>query len=339
MITFEDVSKIYETKTGAIHALKNVNVTIDKGEIHGVIGLSGAGKSTLIRCVNLIERPTSGRVLVDGIDLSQKSGKQLQNQKQNIGMIFQHFNLLQSRTVFQNIAMPLTLQKKSNKEITERVEELLQFVGLEHHKHHYPEQLSGGQKQRVGIARALASNPSILLCDEATSALDPETTNSILQLIKEINKQYQITVLLITHEMSVIQQICDRVSVMDDGEIVESGSVIDVFSKPQEETTKKFVKSVFQADIPSRVMETVKTQDEHSKVIQIEFIGSSSSEPILSQMVKKFGVDVNVLYGNITEIQQVPFGHLVIQIQGEEQAIEQAIDFVYENDLSLKEVA
>ncbi len=233
MITLENVTKIYQGGEKEVKALDDVNLQIEKGEIYGVIGFSGAGKSSLIRCVNLLERPTHGTITVNNQDLLRLSPKELREAKRDIGMIFQHFNLLDSKTVFTNVAMPLLLMKKPKEEVKKRVEELLDFVGLRDKADNYPDQLSGGQKQRVGIARALATQPSVLLCDEATSALDPQTTNSILNLLKKINQEYNITILIITHEMGVIREICDKVAVLDQGEVVESGSVFEVFARPK----------------------------------------------------------------------------------------------------------
>ena len=233
MIELKSVTKVYDSGGQKINALNGVDLTVQEGEIFGVIGFSGAGKSSLIRCVNLLERQTSGNVIVDGKDLTTLSPKEIREVKRNIGMVFQHFNLLNSKTVFHNVAMPLLLAKVPKKEINQRVGELLEFVGLADKANNYPDQLSGGQKQRIGIARALATRPSILLCDEATSALDPQTTNSILQLLKKINHEYKITILMITHEMAVIREICDQVAVIEEGRIIERGSVFQVFSSPK----------------------------------------------------------------------------------------------------------
>ena len=258
MIEFRRVSKLFDDGEKKIEALKEINITVEKGDIFGVIGFSGAGKSTLIRTVNLLEYPTSGEVIVEGKDLSKMAEKDLREAKKNIGMIFQHFNLLNSKTVFDNVAMPLLLSHKKKKEIEESVYEVLRFVGLEEKAMSYPNQLSGGQKQRVGIARALATNPSILLCDEATSALDPQTTKSILNLLKRINEEYKITILIITHEMEVIKEICNRVAVMEDGSVIESGNVIDIFAHPKTETTRNFVRSVVRDEVPASVYKWLK---------------------------------------------------------------------------------
>lgn len=338
MITFEGLEKEYRTKDKTFKALNGINLTIEKGEIFGVIGFSGAGKSTLIRCVNFLEKPTGGRVLVDGQDLLTLTPANIRKVKRNIGMVFQHFNLLQSKTVFANIAMPLVLEGAPKKQIKQRVEELLKFVGLSDKAGAYPEQLSGGQKQRVGIARALATQPSILLCDEATSALDPQTTGSILKLLKKINAEYKITILMITHEMSVIRDVCDKVAVIEGGEIIESGTVFDIFSNPQTKTAQNFVHSVLNDSIPESVRNLVQEHDPNGKLFKINFVGASSGQPLLSKIAKKFDVDINVLFGNITELQGVPFGHLIVELRGQENEIKRAYLYIQQENVSIREV-
>lgn len=338
MITFEGLEKEYRTKDKTFKALNGINLTIEKGEIFGVIGFSGAGKSTLIRCVNFLEKPTGGRVLVDGQDLLTLTPANIRKVKRNIGMVFQHFNLLQSKTVFANIAMPLVLEGAPKKQIKQRVEELLKFVGLSDKAGAYPEQLSGGQKQRVGIARALATQPSILLCDEATSALDPQTTGSILKLLKKINAEYQITILMITHEMSVIREVCDKVAVIEGGEIIESGTVFDIFSNPQTKTAQNFVHSVLNDSIPESVRNLVQEHNPNGRLFKINFVGASSGQPLLSKIAKKFDVDINVLFGNITELQGVPFGHLIVELRGQESEIKRAYLHIQQENVSIREV-
>ncbi|MEC2057830.1 methionine ABC transporter ATP-binding protein [Peribacillus psychrosaccharolyticus] len=338
MITFEGLEKEYRTKDKTFKALNGINLTIEKGEIFGVIGFSGAGKSTLIRCVNFLEKPTGGRVLVDGQDLLTLTPANIRKVKRNIGMVFQHFNLLQSKTVFANIAMPLVLEGAPKKQIKQRVEELLKFVGLSDKAGAYPEQLSGGQKQRVGIARALATQPSILLCDEATSALDPQTTGSILKLLKKINAEYKITILMITHEMSVIRDVCDKVAVIEGGEIIESGTVFDIFSNPQTKTAQNFVHSVLNDSIPESVRNLVQEHNPNGKLFKINFVGASSGQPLLSKIAKKFDVDINVLFGNITELQGVPFGHLIVELRGQENEIKRAYLHIQQENVSIREV-
>ncbi|WP_102347560.1 methionine ABC transporter ATP-binding protein [Bacillus sp. Marseille-P3661] len=337
MITLENITKTYDSGGQKVHALKNVNLTVEKGQIYGVIGFSGAGKSTLIRCVNLLERPTNGKVMIQNQDITTIPKSELRKVRQKIGMIFQHFNLLQSRTVFGNIAYPLQLAKAPKKQIQERVTELLEFVGLADKANMYPDQLSGGQKQRVGIARALATSPDILLCDEATSALDPQTTDSILKLLKQINREYGITIMMITHEMHVIREICDRVAVMEYGNVVEEGSVFDVFSQPKTQTAQNFVKTVMQDAIPSSVLSLLNNKEGGANVYKITFVGENAGSPILSEVAKKYNIDVNVLYGQITELQERPFGNLIVEFIGDQQEINKAVAYV-ESRASIKEV-
>lgn len=338
MIEFQDLKKVYESGGQQVAALNGIDLAINKGEIFGVIGFSGAGKSSLIRCVNLLERPTSGKVIVDGHDLTSLSAKEVREVKRNIGMVFQHFNLLNSKTVFANVAMPLTLAKLPKEQIRKRVAELLEFVGLADKADKYPDQLSGGQKQRVGIARALATQPSILLCDEATSALDPQTTSSILQLLKKINAEYNITILIITHEMTVIREICDRVAVIEAGKIIEEGSVFDVFSAPKTQTAQNFVSSVMNDSIPDSVKQLVEKNNGKERIFRINFVGQSAGQPLLSRLAKKFDIDINVLFGNITELQGIPFGNLVVEFQGSDQEVQRALMYIHQEKVSIKEV-
>ncbi|RDW18082.1 phosphate ABC transporter ATP-binding protein [Oceanobacillus arenosus] len=338
MIEFHQVSKVFDSGENKVAALKNINLTVEKGDIFGVIGFSGAGKSTLIRTVNLLEYPTSGDVIVEGKNLANMSEKEIREAKKNIGMIFQHFNLLNSKTVFDNVAMPLILSKNKKKDIEARVHEILRFVGLEDKAKNYPDQLSGGQKQRVGIARALATNPSILLCDEATSALDPQTTKSILDLLKRINEEYKITILIITHEMEVIKQICNRVAVMENGQIIETGSVFDIFAHPKTDTTRNFVKSVVRDEVPKSVYKILKENANNSRIFKIEFFGTDSGQPIVSNTAKTYNVEINVLFGNITELQEIPFGNLIVELGGDHHEIERALRFIINQDIEVREV-
>ncbi|AGX06210.1 hypothetical protein B14911_04784 [Bacillus sp. NRRL B-14911] len=338
MIEFQDLRKVYESGGQQVAALNGIDLAIERGEIFGVIGFSGAGKSSLIRCVNLLERPTSGKVIVDGHDLTSLSPKEVREVKRNIGMVFQHFNLLNSKTVFANVAMPLTLAKLPKEQIRKRVAELLEFVGLADKADKYPDQLSGGQKQRVGIARALATQPSILLCDEATSALDPQTTSSILQLLKKINAEYNITILIITHEMTVIREICDRVAVIEAGKIIEEGSVFNVFSAPKTQTAQNFVSSVMNDSIPDSLKQLVEKNDGKERIFRINFVGESAGQPLLSRLAKKFDIDINVLFGNITELQGIPFGNLVVEFQGTDQEVQRALMYIHQEKVSIKEV-
>jgi D-methionine transport system ATP-binding protein len=337
MISLQNVTKVFESNGNPVHAVNDISLDVEKGEIFGVIGFSGAGKSTLIRCVNLLERPTSGKIFINNKDMTELDQVALRKTRQKIGMIFQHFNLLHSRTVFGNIAYPLKLAKFSKAEITKRVTELLQFVGLEDKASYYPDQLSGGQKQRVGIARALATSPDILLCDEATSALDPQTTDAILQLLKKVNKEYGITVLMITHEMNVIREICDRVAVMENGKVIEQGTVFDVFSQPDSRTAKNFVRSVMNDHIPDSILEQLKS-NQPSNIYRLIFLGESASQPLLSQVNKQFDVEANVLFGQITELQGKPFGNLIVEFKGKQEEVRKALDFV-EKQILVKEVS
>ena len=322
MIDLRNVEKTYYSNAGNIHALKKTNLHINAGEIFGIIGLSGAGKSTLIRCINMLEVPTGGQVFVDGQELTAMNNQELRKARQNIGMIFQHFNLLASRTVYDNIAFPLEIQGIPQSEIKKRVQPLLELVQLQDRGDYYPSQLSGGQKQRVGIARALASDPKVLLCDEATSALDPQTTKSILDLLKDINKRLNLTIVMITHQMEVVKEVCDRVAVIENGEIIEEGSMIDVFTDPQKPTTKDFVKSINNIELPA--------------LLQSSFIGNSAGDPIVSGMVKKFDVDINIIYGNIDSLKDIPFGTLVIEISGSAAGIKNALHYLHEQQLKVE---
>lgn len=336
MIDFQNVKKVYITKGQKVEALKGINLTVEKGDIFGVVGYSGAGKSTLIRLVNLLEKPSQGKVVVGGKDLTSLKPKELRNEKKHIGMIFQHFNLLNSKTVYDNVAMPLVLSGTPSQKIKVRVEELLEFVGLADKAKNYPDQLSGGQKQRIGIARALATNPSILLCDEATSALDPQTTSAVLQLLKKINREYNITILLITHEMSVIREICNKVAVMEGGRVVEQGSVLDVFSKPQTEIAKNFVRTVIHDEIPQSFLNSIENKD--PIIWKINFVGATSGQPLLSTIAKKFDVHLSVLSANISEVQETPFGNLIIEVTGDKQEIKKAFQYIQGENILVQEV-
>lgn len=336
MIELINVEKTYYSKAGDIHALNKTNLHIKEGEIFGIIGLSGAGKSTLVRCINMLERPTAGQVFVDGAELTAMNDSQLRKARQSIGMIFQHFNLLASRTVYDNIAFPLEIQGLSKAEIEKRVRPLLELVQLETRANYYPSQLSGGQKQRVGIARALASNPKVLLCDEATSALDPQTTKSILELLLDINKKMHLTIVMITHQMEVVRTVCDRVAVIEHGDIIEEGSMIYVFTNPQHPTTKEFTKSVINAETPDMIKQKnlSATYVNGSKLlVRVSFLGDSAGEPIISSLVKRFSVDISILYGNIDQLKDMPFGTLIIEVCGDKEAIDHALDYLHKQNL------
>lgn len=339
MIKLVDVEKTYDTKEGKVQALKGVNLHIKKGEIFGIIGLSGAGKSTLVRCINMLDAPTKGKVYVDGRDMTAMSASELRAARKHIGMIFQHFNLLSSATVYDNIAFPLRLLNMDEKQIKSKVISLLKLVGLEDRASHYPSALSGGQKQRVGIARALASEPKILLCDEATSALDPQTTKSILDLIYTINQNLQLTVVVITHEMQVIKDICDRVAVIENGIIAEEGSVLSVFTNPQKNITKEFISVLLSNELPVafRGGKVLKEYEKGSYLLlRLTFIGENADDPVLAGMIRACPVECTMLFGNLDEIQKVPFGRMIVGITGEEDDIYKAISYLSEKDLKLE---
>ncbi|MGE9658713.1 methionine ABC transporter ATP-binding protein [Snodgrassella alvi] len=333
MIIFENIKKTYIKNKQQVHALNDINLTVDTGDIYGLIGWSGAGKSSLIRLVNQLEKPTSGTVTVDGVDLNKLDTKAQREHKKKIGMIFQHFNLLESKTVAQNIAIPLVLQGLKRDEIDRRVDAMLSYVDLAGKKQSYPSQLSGGQKQRVGIARALITEPTILLCDEATSALDPQTTLSILKLLKQINSERNITILLVTHEMEVISSICNKVAVMEKGQVIEKGTVLDIFSAPQQETTKKFVSTVINAKIPEAVLDSLVEQE---NIFRLEFLGNSAREPVVNKLILKQLVEINILFANMREIGGVVLGSMFIQMNGIETDVEKALAFLQDRGVRVE---
>ena len=331
MIQLEHISKSFVTASGTVHAVQDVNLQIGEGEIFGIIGFSGAGKSTLVRCINLLERPTEGRVIVDGEDLTAMDLKKLMEVRKKIGMIFQHFNLMRSRTVFQNIAFPLKKSGLSKAEKEKKIESLLELVGLSDKKDAYPSQLSGGQKQRVAIARALANDPKVLLCDEATSALDPQTTQSILKLLKQVNETLGITIVLITHEMAVVKDICDRVAIMEQGRVVEEGDTVSVFSHPKEAMTKDFIDTASNLgkihDLIAEGHSLTEIQPGEQMVL-LTYSGSNAGQPLISALAEKFSVSANIIYGNIDYLKGKPLGKLVVTLSGEKEAMDQAIDYI-----------
>ena len=319
MIQLEHVSKTFTTKSGYVHAVKDVSLHIKEGEIFGIIGFSGAGKSTLVRCINLLERPEEGNVIVDGKELLKLTAPQLRETRKKIGMIFQHFNLMRLRTVAQNVAFPLKKSGLSKEEIDHKVKELLELVDLSDTANVYPSQLSGGQKQRVAIARALANDPKVLLCDEATSALDPQTTHSILKLIKDINAKLNLTVVLITHEMGVVKEICDRVAVMEDGHVVEEGSIVDIFTHPHAKMTKSFIASTSTTD---RIYELIQEGhaltelDEDEVIVSLKYDASNASQALISEISRTYDVDCNIIFGNIEVVKDTPIGTLIVVLKG-----------------------
>ncbi|TLS52709.1 ATP-binding cassette domain-containing protein [Paenibacillus antri] len=320
MIEIRHVHKTFLVGAAPFEALRDIDLSVKRGEIFGIIGHSGAGKSTLLRCINGLEKPSAGTVAVQGIVLSDCAPKRLQVERRKIGMIFQHFHLLSSATVFENIAFPMRLAKAPKAAVEARVRDLASLVGLESHLAYYPAQLSGGQKQRVGIARALANDPLVLLCDEATSALDPQTTDSILQLLLEINEKLGLTIVLITHEMHVIRAICDRVAVIDGGRIVECGDVVDVFLRPQHPTTRQFVRQ------GNGDGELASFRSAAGTMLRITFQGEQTYEPLLFDTVRATGMSFSILQGSISRMKRIPYGQLIVELHGAEEAARRTVD-------------
>jgi D-methionine transport system ATP-binding protein len=339
MITIKNVKKIFSTKQGDVTAVTDVNLEIQEGEIFGVIGYSGAGKSTLIRMLNGLEIPTDGSVTVANKQVSHIKGSELRTARQKIGMIFQHFNLLWSRTVRENISFPLEIAGVSKANRIKKVDELIKLVGLQGREDAYPSQLSGGQKQRVGIARALANDPKVLLCDEATSALDPQTTDSILDLLVDINERLGLTIVLITHEMHVIRKICHRVAVMENGEVVEQGNVLEVFKHPKQPITKRFVKQVTEPDETNEVVTHLLERYPKGKVIQLSFVGEAAEQPLMTNLIRQFEVEVNILQGKISQTQSGSYGSLIVHLDGDEQELNRALEFIYNQHVEVEVIA
>ncbi|WOO87802.1 ATP-binding cassette domain-containing protein [Mollicutes bacterium LVI A0039] len=312
MIEFKDVNKYYKQKDGELHALKDINLRIDPGEIFGCIGFSGAGKSTLLRCVNGLEPITSGSVIVDQVDFHTLSAVEQREVQKDIGIIFQQFNLLNQKTIYDNIKIVLDISNYPKSEVDARIREVLDFVGLSDKLNEYPNQLSGGQKQRVGIARAIANKPKILLCDEPTSALDPITTDSILELIKKVNSELGITILIITHEMEVISKICNRVAIMESGAIIESGPIFDIFVNPQRPITKKLVNNVINNELPQVVIDQV-SFDKATNIRQLIYNTDELSKPLISYLSRNFDVEVSILFGSVIEFQGKLLGSLIVE--------------------------
>lgn len=330
MIELHDIVKNFNTKGGNVHAVRGVTLEIRDGEIFGIIGFSGAGKSTLVRCINLLERPTEGTVIVGGKDLTAMPERRLREERKKIGMIFQHFNLMRSRTVYGNIAFPLRKSRLSGEEKNRKITSLLKLVGLEDKKNSYPSELSGGQKQRVAIARALANDPQVLLCDEATSALDPQTTQSILALLDEVNKQLGITIVIITHQMEVVKDICDRVAVMDDGRIVECGSTAEVFTKPQNPVTKSFIETASNMHKILKMIEdgSLPGLSEGGEILVLTYSDNTAGEALISHVSRSYQVDASIIFGNVEILKGNPIGKLIVNIKGEKENIEKAIAYL-----------
>lgn len=345
MIKLDHITQTYKTPEGReFKALDDVSIEIRPGEIFGIIGRSGAGKSTLVRCINLLNRPSEGTVTVDGKNLTELSEDELRESRRSIGMIFQHFNLLSSRTVYDNVAPPLELVGTPKNVIREKVEPLLKLVGLTEHAHKYPSQLSGGQKQRVGIARALTNDPKVLLSDEATSALDPETTVATLALLKRINKELGLTIVMITHEMQVVKQICERVVVMNYGKIVEQGKVVDIFMSPQHETTKALIGNVMARDMPASILDRFrKARENHPNsdavyLLRLAFSGNEVTRPVISECSRRFNLDFNILRGTVDDVQGQTLGSLTVLIEAESSVFIEAVNFLRENGVVVEEI-
>ena len=344
MIKLEHITQTYVSPDGtAFDALKDVSIHIRSEEIFGIIGRSGAGKSTLVRCINLLNRPTSGSVIVDGQDLTKLPDDDLRKVRRSIGMIFQHFNLLSSRTVYDNIALPLELTGTPKDQIREKITPLIHLVGLDEHANKYPSQLSGGQKQRVGIARALANDPKVLLSDEATSALDPETTVATLELLKRINQELGVTIVMITHEMNVVKQICGRVVVMNKGQIVEEGDVIDIFARPQSETTRALIGQVMARDLPQSIVDTVNASRalngrDNVHLLHLSFIGGEVTEPVISLASREFGINFNILRGTVDDLQGRTLGTLTLLVVAPGETYRKAVEFIRDRCVLVEEI-
>ena len=344
MIHLRGITQTYQGSQGPVEALRGIDLQITPGEVFGIIGRSGAGKSSLVRVINLLNRPTRGEVIVNGRDLTKLNDSQLREARRDIGMVFQHFNLLSSRTVYDNVALPLELAGMDKAAIRERVSPLLELVGLAALADRYPAQISGGQKQRVGIARALASRPKVLLSDEATSALDPETTRSILALLRQVNKELGLTVVLITHQMQVIKQVADRVAVIDAGRIVEQGPVIDVFTRPQQAITKSLIDEIVPQELPASVLDHVRHLSRQlqgggvGQLLRLSYSGERAYQPILSRLIREHGLDLSILHGQIDEIQDQTFGSLAVYASGEGARLQTAIAQLRSEGVVVEEV-
>ena len=338
MIKLENIDVTFKQGVKVVNAVKNVSLHVEPGDIYGIIGYSGAGKSTLVRTINLLQRPTKGNVVVNGVDLLKLKPNGLRAARKKIGMIFQHFNLMNTLSVFDNVAFPLKKSGKTKSEIEQKVLSLLELVGLEDKVNSYPRQLSGGQKQRVAIARALANDPDVLLCDEATSALDPKTTYSILELLQKVNVQLGITIVIITHEMQVVKEICNKVAVMEEGEVIEKGSVLEIFTNPERDLTKDFI------DTATHINQGIETVLSHEQLlnlqegdylVKISFVGASTGEPLITKLSTQFQVAANILFANVEIIQDTPVGTLLVGLSGEKSGIENALSYIKEQGVSV----
>ncbi|RLM15854.1 methionine ABC transporter ATP-binding protein [Gibbsiella quercinecans] len=338
MIVLSNVCKTFDSAQGRVIAVDDVNLNVEAGQIYGIIGYSGAGKSTLIRLLNGLETPTSGSIRINGFDIAKASHDELRRARLKISMVFQHFNLLWSRTVSENIAFSLQIAGAAKARIKQLVAELIALVGLQGRENAYPSQLSGGQKQRVGIARALANNPDVLLCDEATSALDPQTTDAILDLLLDINRKLNLTIVLITHEMHVVRKICHRVAVMENGRIVEEGPVIDVFTRPQQPITQQFVKQVSQYQETEESFNPQLTEHLQGTIFKLTFVGMQTHQAVISDVIQRYGLSINILHGKISHTLNGTFGELYIHTVGSEQQIAGMRELLQERDIAVEVV-
>lgn len=338
MIELKNINVTFPIEDGVIEAVKDVSLSVEKGDIFGIVGYSGAGKSTLIRVINLLQQPSSGEVYVEGKNLLSLSKEELREERKSIGMIFQHFNLMNQRTVYENVAYPLKDSKLSKEEKDKKIRDLLDLVQLSDRVDRYPSELSGGQKQRVGVARALANDPKILLCDEATSSLDPKTTDQILDLLKELNEKLGITIVLITHEMDAVRAICNKVAVMEQGEIVEQNDIVSIFTNPQNPLTQDFIRTATGIDqslnslIDSKQLDILKEND---AFVLLSFVGASTGTPLIASLFEKFKVTSNILYANVDVLNHTPVGNIAIILSGEPNNIRDAIDYVKTNGVSV----
>ncbi len=339
MIQLQHINKTFVDAGNEVHAVQDVSLTINEKDIFGIIGFSGAGKSTLVRCINLLERPTSGTVLVDGQEMTGLSPKALREARKKIGMIFQHFNLMPSRTIFGNVAYPLRGSGLSKQQIADKVNGLLELVGISDKGDAYPSQLSGGQKQRVAIARALANDPKILLCDEATSALDPQTTKAILKLLQKVNETLGITIVVITHEMAVVKEICNRVAVMEHGKVVEEGEVFSVFSAPKEKVTRDFIKTTSNLQKIEELIASgspVVALKPGELIVRLSYIEKNASEPLISSVTEKFGIILNIIFADVEIVQNAPIGGTVAIISGDSDKIDKALQYLIEKNVGVE---
>lgn len=338
MIKLENIIKSYQSRKGTVLALSNVSLEIKRGDIFGIIGYSGAGKSTLLRCINLLERPDSGKVIINSTEVTTLTQKDLRKIRGKIGMIFQHFNLMNRRNVFNNVAYPLKGKGLSREEIERKVLNLLELVGIQDKAYAYPSQLSGGQKQRVGVARALANDPEVLLCDEATSALDPQTTRGLLNLLKDINKKLNLTIVVITHQMEVVKDICNKVAVMEKGVVVEEGNLLEIFSRPKTKITQGFVASIMGCSEIDKFIgqRFIKDPYQFELAAKISFLGQTTGQPFISKISIDYGIYVNVLFGNLETIQGVHVGNLIVCFSGTQSKVYEAIGFLEDNKIKVE---